>query len=497
MIRFSSAARRTLPLVALFVVFGIFSARPAFAGGVVGAGNPASCTESAFNTALGGGGNVTFNCGPNPIVIVLSAYKQISSNTTIDGGNKITLDALNNNHFQVFSGRTLTLKNLRLTGGLGNSAGSIENFGVLKTNYVTFHKNESLGEGGAISNYGTLNLNHTTFTKNKAANGGGAIWNSGGNAKVKNSRFKGNKATGGGGTGGAIANDAGDVSVNGSDFIKNHANSGGAFWSQFNSTNSIKNSMLRNNAADTGAGITNFGGLQLVLDTIAGNNAVSQGGGIFHGGFLSIDASTIRGNHAATGGGMRHFGNSLFIQKSTFSGNGSTGDGAAVYSTADAEIHNSTFSGNNAGAINGGGGWFQSRNTALFKFVTFAGNVAGYGSGVYADGASPIPSEIQLQNTVVSNNVGGNCDGATITSLGYNISSDSNCGAFTQPGDKKNKNANLGPLANNGGPTLTHLPLFPSPLVNKGLNDAGILTDQRNAPRPVGPKSDIGAVELQ
>ena len=34
-------------------------------------------------------------------------------------------------------------------------------------------------------------------------------------------------------------------------------------------------------------------------------------------------------------------------------------------------------------------------------------------------------------------------------------------------------------------------------LVNKGLNDATITTDQRNAPRPVGPKSDIGSVELQ
>jgi hypothetical protein len=41
------------------------------------------------------------------------------------------------------------------------------------------------------------------------------------------------------------------------------------------------------------------------------------------------------------------------------------------------------------------------------------------------------------------------------------------------------------------------MPLLPSPLINKGLNDASILDDQRSALRPVGPKSDIGAVEVQ
>jgi hypothetical protein len=40
-----------------------FVALPVQAAGVVGTGTPATCTESAFDTALTGGGSVTFNCG--------------------------------------------------------------------------------------------------------------------------------------------------------------------------------------------------------------------------------------------------------------------------------------------------------------------------------------------------------------------------------------------------------------------------------------------------
>lgn len=497
MSRISRTARLVLPLVALFTLLGALGARPALAAGVVGNGNPASCTELAFDTALAGGGSVTFNCGPNPISISLSALKNININTTIDGAHKITLDAGNTFHFQVQSGATLNLKNIRLTGGLSNAAGSIENFGTLKTNFVTFHKNESTVDGGAIVNYGEIKINNTTFTKNKSVSAGGAIINEGGNIKIKNSKFKANKATHAASTGGAIYNKSGDVDVKSSSFTKNRASNGGGYMSEYDSTNSIKNSTFIKNFAASGAGITNYGGMQLVLDTIAGNIADSQGGGIFHAGSLSISQSTIRDNRAIHGGGMRHFGNSLFIDKTTFYNNTASLDGGGVYASADTEVWNSTFSSNDAGAAGGGGAWFQYRNTTVFKFVTFADNTADYGGGVYGDGTQNPEPEIHFQNSVLSNNIGGNCSGAIISSLGYNVSSDTYCSAFTQTGDKQNKNANLGPLANNGGPTWTHLPLLPSPLINKGLNDANIPTDQRNAPRPVGPKSDIGAVEVQ
>jgi hypothetical protein len=51
----------------------------------------------------------------------------------------------------------------------------------------------------------------------------------------------------------------------------------------------------------------------------------------------------------------------------------------------------------------------------------------------------------------------------------------------------------LGPLANNGGPTLTHMPQAGSPAIDQGSGCPAI--DQRGAARPVGPACDIGAVE--
>lgn len=75
--------------------------------------------------------------------------------------------------------------------------------------------------------------------------------------------------------------------------------------------------------------------------------------------------------------------------------------------------------------------------------------------------------------------------------------------------DRINTKPILGPLANNGGPTLTHALLSGSPAFDKGKRDAiptlALATDQRGQPRPFdfpsitnapgGDGSDIGAFE--
>ena len=55
----------------------------------------------------------------------------------------------------------------------------------------------------------------------------------------------------------------------------------------------------------------------------------------------------------------------------------------------------------------------------------------------------------------------------------------------------------LGPLANNGGSTPTHLPLFGSPAIDAGDPDFAVppATDQRDLPRIAGVALDMGAVE--
>jgi len=59
----------------------------------------------------------------------------------------------------------------------------------------------------------------------------------------------------------------------------------------------------------------------------------------------------------------------------------------------------------------------------------------------------------------------------------------------------------LGPLGDNGGPTLTHRPLTGSPVIEAGSNAAiptGLDYDQRGSgyPRIYGTNVDLGAVEL-
>jgi hypothetical protein len=110
-----------------------------------------------------------------------------------------------------------------------------------------------------------------------------------------------------------------------------------------------------------------------------------------------------------------------------------------------------------------------------------------------------------LQNSIVANNVGGNCSG-TMTSNGYNLSSDGTCN-FDKTGDLNNTDPKLGQLGNHGGPTQTIPLLSGSPAIDAG-NPGGctdgqghlLKTDQRGKPRPDKEDSggcDMGAYECQ
>ncbi len=384
-----SASRRVLLLLGTLLA-GNFYVLPLQAAGVVGCGTPASCTESAFDTALTGGGSVSFNCG-GLATIALTFYKQISVDTTIDGGGKITLNAPNTYFFQVYGANSLTLQNIILANGSSSIAGAIENFGTTTIEKSQLVNNHSSNHAGAIVNYGHLVLTGSTLANNQAVNGGGAVYNDSGTVEVTDSLFTGNKVTGLTGKGGAIANIGGTITLN--------------------------------------------------RVALTDNSAVDAGGGIY-----SLD--------------------SLTLTNVTLSGNQST--------------------------TNGGGGIYQGNHIGSLNFVTVVGNSGTFGAGVYNDGSL---GSLFLQNTLLSNNAGGNCDGV-INSSGHNLSSDNNCGsAFTQSGDKNNTPALLGSLADNGGRTLTYMPLPPSPARDGGQCVVGVTVDQRGALRPVGAACDIGAAE--
>ena len=63
-------------------------------------------------------------------------------------------------------------------------------------------------------------------------------------------------------------------------------------------------------------------------------------------------------------------------------------------------------------------------------------------------------------------------------------------------GDRTAADPMLGPLADNGGPTWTHMPAVGGPAVDSGDPAAAGAMDQRGVTRPQGAGPDSGSVEL-
>ena len=207
-------------------------------------------------------------------------------------------------------------------------------------------------------------------------------------------------------------------------------------------------------------------------------------------------------------------GGMLLIVNSTISGNSST-YGAAIYSeNSNTTLINCTISGHSGNVIidNVGEG-----GTALMTLTncTVSNNIGQFNIIESVAQELPFPvagpgiSILQLLNTVVAANTGRNFESnnlpggtATIISLGSNLDSDGTSGFINGVGGNivgtvgSPINAMLGPLADNGGPTKTHLLLSGSPAINTGSNTGAPATDQRGVKRPIGANADIGAVEV-
>ena len=116
------------------------------------------------------------------------------------------------------------------------------------------------------------------------------------------------------------------------------------------------------------------------------------------------------------------------------------------------------------------------------------------GSNGATDGGVHLNHGLLVNVLFSTNSSGGNCSG-TFTDLGHNLSSDSS-GAFINIGSLNNTDSLLGPLAANGGPTLTMALSLASPALNAADNASAPLIDQRGFPRPIGAAADIGAFEV-
>jgi CSLREA domain-containing protein len=245
-----------------------------------------------------------------------------------------------------------------------------------------------------------------------------------------------------------------------------------------------------NNAGDFAGGMYVTGSLTMTDSTVSGNSSTYSPGGIdLQGTDSTISDSTISGNTSSVyGGAIDTGGTNLRIERSTISGNVSPSS-STVFAVNGLEIVDSTITGNTAT----GSAAVQALGTGVeITASTIAGDTA--------------PSELDLAaSAVVSGTVVGGVGSTTacqapVTSGGWNLATDATCG-LTQASDVQGVAPLLGALANNGGPTLTLLPLSSSPLIDKipigtpGLCDGTIATDQRGITRPQGTACDIGSVE--
>ena len=61
---------------------------------VIGTGTPSSCTSAAVVSSVARGGVITFNCGPRPVTITMTATAKVvntSHRIVLDGGGTVTL----------------------------------------------------------------------------------------------------------------------------------------------------------------------------------------------------------------------------------------------------------------------------------------------------------------------------------------------------------------------------------------------------------------------
>jgi parallel beta-helix repeat protein len=267
----------------------------------------------------------------------------------------------------------------------------------------------------------------------------------------------------------------------------------------------IRGSTIQNNSGDKylfGGGIyTINGNMQLYEVTIKDNSKVAYGGGIYvESGMIHINNSVINGNSSVIGGGVYAFGGDLNLSNVTISGNTAYDDGGGIYVLEDGMVNlaNVTITDNSADIDQ---------------------NDTGTGGGVYvysSGGPGITTSPVNMRNSIIAWNMdptgmivrAQDCYGL-IGSDGYNLIGwlgiPINIRPCTVLGDKTGniigQPVQLGPLADNDGPTQTHALLSASPAINAG-NPAGcrdydnilLTSDQRRGLRV--DRCDIGAFEL-
>jgi hypothetical protein len=274
-----------------------------------------------------------------------------------------------------------------------------------------------------------------------------------------------------GGTGGAIrATDSGshltldDVTI----YFAATSNAGVAIWSAADLE--ITDSTIGNSQGRNGTIYTQGADVTIRRTSIVENRTTFNGSALYLAveSVALVDRSTIAANESGTGG-------PIVV-------------GSSNVDDSSLTLRNSTVSSNTANAANGAMIGSFDEGVVTIESSTIGSNT---GFGLDLNGPSSV------KNTILSGNSRGNC-AQDPTSAGHNLDTGTTCG-FDASGDISSGSAKLGPLQDNGGPTLTRALSVESDAIDAGAACPSV--DQRGASRPKdGDGSgvatcDIGAYE--
>ncbi len=430
---------------------------------------------------------------------------------TVSGSNSFSL-------FSVSVGASCLIMNLTIADGYASSTPFAE------------------GCGSGAANFGSLGLENCVISNCTAdATLGGAIYNAGtltmGNCLIINSGSAGYSSEV---EGGGIYNRS-NLTATSCAILNCGATRGGGIYNQGNSllAGCLIEACDNDENEGDGGGIYNIAGsVTLSACSISGCNAGWWGGAIASWANLMMTNTVITDSSGLEGGGLYLGDGNCLAYGCTISGNLEFEyGGGGVKNLGQFTMVNSTVSGNNSAGFYGGGG-IANVNLLVMTNCTVSGNICsapGGGGGILNtvsnwSGPTPAASTYLTDCTIASNSVSGSAyaggvenDGGTVFALGTILADNStndfsgelasqgynlimNTNGCTLVGDLTGNHYGvdplLGPLQNNGGPTLTHALLAGSPAIDAGSGHAAPNFDQRGVTRPQGMAEDMGAFEV-
>jgi uncharacterized repeat protein (TIGR01451 family) len=500
----------------------------ALGGSVTCAGSGATCTlRAAIQAADAAGGSSTITLPAGTYKLTLTPPSGGSGSDSddpatgdldVDNNASVTLagagagsTVINANSvdraFAVHEGAGLSISDVTIESGspasesLGSEdGGAIYTDGSLSTDDVDFTANGS-DDGGAIyaDTDSRLSIDGGTFTGNGWEYGGAVSDDSGNPAEVQNATFTQQTAYYYGGD--VYYDGAGSLTITDSNFTDTTTyDGGGAIYAEGDGDVAISGSQFTDDSSYYAGAIYSDDSISLTQDTFTDDTATydGYGGALYLEGTNDVLSQDQFNDDSATyyGGAIYTEEGTLDMSQSSISGSESYYGGAIFLDSSSASLENDTIT--KSSAVYGGALYLDTTEPLSLVNDTIAGNTASdYAGGIYDASYAEVGSGDGVVNTIIADNVGGDCDSAFSSSevTGYDLDSDSSCfGGLTAPGLLAGVQPSLAAAANNGGSVLTMREQAGSPTIGTGDTTYCPSTDARGVTRAAS-SCDLGAYQ--